>query len=247
MPILPPSTVQTTINSLVPSVIRKVENRVNDTAAVVEWLVDALIEITMDQQLRNDLIELEVLGPQVSLTIGQQEYPDSTFVASLDVNQESADYMIWQDPPTNQIRIKLLPTTYQETDKFVTVNSLPVKWYRYGYNIGFYPIPDQTYQVQGRYLKLHPINLTAPGNTVILLSQNWFEILKLSAAQKGFLELEEYEKADSIGRLLRGDPDDPKKSPGMLYGRKLQREREAWRTEQRLAPMIHNYSHWPRG
>jgi len=249
MPILGPATTVFTIATLGPAVVRKVENRINDLQLAYEWIAEAIIEITMDQQLRNDLTELEVVGPTFNLTIGQQEYPDTNFINTTagDVNMASVDIMEWIDYPANSIRIKLLPTHYQETDKFIVVNSLPVKWYRYGLNIGVYPIPDQPYQVQSRYLKQHPIYWDNLGATPILLTMNWYEIIKLAAAQKGFLELEEYEKADSIGKLLRGDPDDRKASPGMLYGRKLQRERESWRQEQGLKPMIHSYTHWPRG
>ena len=231
------------INDLAPAVLIKVENRVNDTARAVEWIAEALVEISTDQQLRNDLTELEATGPLYDLTIGQQEYPDSAFLNSPDVNMASLDFNMWIDPPGNSIRIKLLPSHYQETDKFLVVNSLPVKWYRFGNNIGFYPVPNNTYQVQSRYLINYPIDWSDPGSSTVLLGQNWYEIIKLAAAQKGFLELEEYEKASEIGSLLRGDPSDPKRSPGMMYGRKTKRERESWREQQGLKPMIHSYTH----
>lgn len=246
MPILGPGSATFTICDLQPLVLRKVENRTNDTDAANEWIAEAIIEITTDQQLRNDLIELEVLGPTFNLTVGVQEYPDANFINSQDANLASLDIFEWIDFPNNQIRVKLLPTHYQEADKFMVVNSLPVKWYRFGGMIGVYPVPDKTYQVQSRYLKKHPIDWNNLCSTVILLSDNWREIIILAAAQKGFLELEEYEKASAIGTLLRGDPKDPTR-PGMLYGRKLHREREAWRTEQALRPMVRSYTHWPRG
>ena len=205
-----------------------------------------MIEISTDQQLRNDLIELEALGPLYNLTIGQQEYSDTNLVNMADVNMASLDINLWIDWPANQIRIKLLPTHYQETDKFLVVQSLPVKWYRYGGSIGFYPVPDKTYQVQSRYLIQYPVNWNDKSLTPVLLGQNWLEIIILAAAQKGFLELEEFEKADGIGRLLRGDPADRKASPGLLYGRKTQRERESWREQQGLKAMVHAYTHWRR-
>jgi hypothetical protein len=245
-----------TIGSLTPAVIRKVENRVNDTNMVNEWIAEAITEICSDMQLRNDLVELESTGPVYNLTIGQQEYPEANLVVPNDVNWATADWMLWIDYPSNNIRIKLLPSHYQETDKFIVVNSLPVKWYRFSTNLGVYPVPNQPYQTQMRYLKRHPIMYITPQpsggpvvdpTTPILLNYTWTEVIRLSAAQKGFLELEEYEKSDAIGKLLRGDPDDPKRSPGLLYGKKTRREQESWRTEQGLKPMIHSYTHWPRG
>jgi hypothetical protein len=117
-----------------------------------------------------------------------------------------------------------------------------VNWYRAGTNIGFYPVPDKPYQVQARVLKFHPIDEAAPRNTTILLPRDWYEILVWSAAERGFMELEEPEKAGAIHNFLFGDPKYPTR-PGMIAGRKNRKEQENWRRESKLTPKIRPYSY----
>jgi hypothetical protein len=63
-----------------------------------------------------------------------------------------------------------------------------------------------------------------------------------AAVQRGFMGLEEFEKAGMIHTLIYGDPKHPEK-PGLLNSRKKKRERERWREESRLSPVIRRYSY----
>jgi hypothetical protein len=205
-----------------------------------------LLEIAGDGDLRDEFVELEVLGPIVNLTTGQQEYPESLFLPAGNFNKATLNMLLWIDYPYNQNRRRLEYQNYQETDKFLSSTfATPTEWYRFSTNLGFYPLPDNPYQVQSRIYQVHPINYNNVPQTPILLPQDWNEIIVLAAAQKGFLELEEYEKSTAIGTLLRGDPKYPAK-PGMLYGRKKKRTQEDWRQNQSLSPMIRRYGYGRR-
>lgn len=236
-----------TIGSLVPEVIVRVENRTSDNSRATQWLQDALIDITMDSQLRNEFDELEVIGPVFTLTANPvganpvvQEYAFSNLIPPGDYNVSTLDVLIWTDPPVNNNRVRLNETSYQDSDRISPFPGLPTKWYRFGDNIGFSPPSNMAYQVQARIYKMHPI--ASPVNdTVILLGQDWNEILIWAAAMRGYMELEEYEKASAIRNMLYGDPEMPQR-PGLLQGKKKRHEREAWRRQKALRPILRRYS-----
>jgi hypothetical protein len=239
VPILSPvtNTAVFLFSDLDSEVILKLENRTSDIQRADVWLRDALLEITGDPDFRNEFDQLEIYGPQFSLTPLIQEYAESNLIPSGQINQATLDILIWQDPPTNQIRRKLNPSHYQKADNFQPTNALPTEWYRFNNNIGFTPIPDQAYQIQTRMLQQHPINDANLSSTQILIPRDWNEILVWAAVERGFAELLEFEKAAKIHMLLHGDPKYPNRV-GLLNGRKKRREQEAWRVSQSLRPVV---------
>ena len=247
MPILTPTTGPLfTISDLGSEVIFKVENRITDVARAYQWLVDALLEITSNPDFRDDFAQLEILGPAFVLTGGPdfttsvQEYDESNIIPAGDLNLATLDIMLWRDPPTNSNRIKLGVSHYQEVDKSTLFTTVPSSWYRFAGNIGFYPSPDLNYQVQARILRYHPI-ASQIELTTVLLPRDWNEILVMAAAERGFIELGEYEKASAIHTLLFGDPKHPEK-PGLIKGRKTKRSLEANRTSRPLKIVIPRYT-----
>ncbi|KKL59252.1 hypothetical protein LCGC14_2217190, partial [marine sediment metagenome] len=167
------------------------------------------------------------------------DYDFANIIPAGDLSLGTLDIVMWFDPPTNSTRRKLRQSHYQEVDKFNSIQSAPITWFRFGNNVGFSPIPDKAYQVQARVLREHPID-TPIGDTTILISRDWHEVLEWSAVEKGYLEILEFEKAAMIHAMLHGDPKDPT-SLGMLKGRKKRRERENWRHEQALRPVVRSY------
>lgn len=225
-----------TITSLVPEVILKVENRTSDTARAQVWLRDSIIEISSNPSYRDEFDQLEIYGNTFNLTPGTQEYPESNFIPPGDVNLATLDFLIWLDPLTNQVRKRLDYMSFMESDRFQPLNSLPTQWYRFNANIGFNPVPDLAYQVQPRILQFHPINDASLGDTVILLPREWNHLLVLAAAEMGFIEFSEYDKAAKIHNLLYGDPDKPKEM-GLFKKAKRRHERERWRSSAALRPV----------
>jgi hypothetical protein len=237
MPVLPPVSPTTfTISSLDNEVIIRCENKTSDLARADIWLRDALLEITSDPDFRNEFDQLEVYGQQYDLVPQQQEYTEVNLIPPGDVNVATLDILIWQDPPTNSIRRKLLQSHYQKADNFQPTYSLPTEWYRFGSLIGFTPVPDKAYQIQTRMLMMHPIDDNTLNQTQILIPRDWNEILIWAAVERGFMEYLEYEKASMIHKLLHGDPKHPERL-GLLEGRKKRREFEAHRTEEPLRPV----------
>lgn len=251
MPIFGPVSTPVLMQSLEQETILKLENKTSETASVDRWLRDALIEISGNPDYRDSFPELEVTGPFFNLTGGSvttsvQEYAESNFISVLDTLNKTLDFRIWIDFPTNQRSKKLNPSHFQETDKFQSSPSLPTDWYRYGLTIGFEPPPNLNYQVQARVMRRHPITDYFNTNgllnqTVILLPQEWFEVLEWAAAMRGFMEFLEFEKANEVRTLLWGDPAHPNDNPGLIASVKTKRRAEAWLEQQPLRPVIKGY------
>lgn len=249
MPIVGPGGVQIfTIGDLVDEVLIRTENRqgaANQQRAAV-WLRDALLELTSDPQLRNEFDELEVYGPQfdlngnIAVNASQQEYDFNNLLVPGDYNISTLDILLWTDPPTNSNRIRLVETSYQDSDRISPYPGQPCKWYRFNNLVGFTPPPNLDYTVQARIYKMHPISDSIP-DTPILIGRNWNEILVWAAVQRGYAELEQYEKAANIHGMLYGDPEQPNR-PGLLEGRKKRHEKEAWRQQKSLRPVVRRYS-----
>jgi|SRR5271166_4335809 len=238
-----------TIQNLEQEVIRKLENRKSAASDIDRYLRDSIIEIAGNPDYRDSFPDLEILGAVTNLTGGTvsttvQEYPESQFIAlASDYNIKTLDFMIWVDYPTNQRRIQLNPSNFQESDKFSSFPSLPTEWYRFGNTIGFEPPPNQNYQVQARIMRRHPITdyFNAAGQlntTVILLPNEWFEVLEWAAAMRGFAELLEFEKVAEVRTLLWGDPAHPNDNPGLIASVKTKRRAEAWMQQQPLRPVV---------
>ena len=240
------------LQNLEQEVILKLENRVSETANIDRWLRDSLIEISGNPDYRDSFPELEVIGPLFNLTGGSaiiptgtsiQEYVESNFLNVLDANIKTLDFLLWTDYPTNANRKQLNPTSYQDTDKYISVPSLPNEWYRYGGSIGFNPPPNLNYQVQARYQRRHPITdyfnaLGQLNQTVLLMQTEWYEILEWAAAMRGFAELLNYERAAQIRTLIWGDPAHPNDNPGLIASVKTIRRNEAWMQQQPLRPVV---------
>jgi hypothetical protein len=229
-----------TIDSLVPEVLIRTENRTTDTSRAQIWLRDAIMELGSDPDFRDDFLELEEWGPLFNLTGGNsqatavQEYLETSFVPAGDVNNATLDILIWLDFPPANNRRKLDVSHYQKTDKFQQVYSIPTEWYHFGPFIGFNPVPDKNYQVQARICKQHPFNDVSLGSTVILLPRDWNEIITWAAVQRGFMELMEFEKSSAVHTLIYGDPKN-QGEPGLIYSMKRKRRKEQYRQEQRLS------------
>ena len=229
-----------TIGALASEVITKLENRTTDLTRAYQWLADAVLELTSSGELRDEFDDLEQLGPPFSLAPRVREYAFSTILNPGDYNDGTLDIRLWNNPPQNTVFQRLRRTDYQFTDNYSNNPGRPSAWYRFADNYGFDMIPDLPYQIQARYLIQHPI-AAPPQNTVVQMPRPWIDVLILSAVQKGFVELNEYEKANATSQILHGDPRDPTK-PGLIYKRKKRYQIEAWREVQPLRPYVGRYS-----
>lgn len=233
-----------TVGDLSSEVIVKLENRTTDVNRAYQWIVEALIELTSSAELREEFDEMESLGPQFQLTVDQREYAFSNVINTTDYNDGTLDMRIWTNPPTNSTSLRLNFTSYQFVDSYTNNPGRPSAWYRFGDLFGFDLVPDQSYTVQIRYQRQYPLACPLM-NTQLLLPNDWLDVVVLCAVQRGFIELNQYEKADATHRLLHGDPKKPG-DLGLIYKRKKRFQREAWRQESPLRPWVGRYSYSTR-
>lgn len=234
----------TSVADLAPEVIIKLENRTTDLQRTYQWLCEALIELTSSAELRGEFDQFESTGPPFTLTPGQREYAFSNLINFPDYNDGTLDLWIWTDPPGNSNRLRLNFTVYQFVDSFPNNPGRPCGWYRFNDLIGFDLVPDQSYRVQMRYQQQYPI-VCPLQNTQLLLPADWHDIVVLLAVYRGFIELNEYEKANSTHQILFGDPKQPG-FVGLIDKRKKRYQREAWRSEAILRPWVGRYSYSTR-
>jgi hypothetical protein len=228
-----------TIGDLGSEVVKKVENRTSDLTRTYQWVKEALWELSSSGELRDEFDELEVLGAPFVLTPGVREYDFSNLALPNDYNDGTLDIRLWRDPPTNSIFFRLNSMSFQQADNYYN-KGMPSAWYRFADMFGFDMIPEASYQVQARYQRQHPISNPIESTTV-LLPNDWLDVTVLVAAHKGFIELNEYEKAEALHTILFGDPRGNGKI-GVIQRRKKRFEREAWRKEQPLRVMVPRYS-----
>ena len=232
------------IGDLSSEVILKLENRETDVGRTYQWLAEALYELTSSSELREEFDQLEASGPYFLLTRGQREYAFSNIINTNDYNDGTLDMRLWTDPPVNHNPLKLHMTTYQFVDMYTNNPGRPTGWYRFNDLFGFDLIPDNAYQIQIRYLKQYPITYPLQ-NTQIVLPNDWLDVIVLIAVHKGFIELNEYEKAESTWKILHGDQRQPG-HVGLINKRKKRFQREAWRNEVLLRPWVGTYSYRTR-
>lgn len=221
-------------------VILKLENRTTDLTRAYCWFAEAIFELTSDGELREEFDQLEILGPQFNLIPGTREYPFSYFLQTLDYNDGTLNMRIWTNPPINNTVIKLRWISYQEADNYYNNPGRPTAWYRFADLVGFDMVPDQAYTVQIRYQKQYPF-MSPVEQTPWLLPNDWYDVAVLIAVQRGFIELNEYEKSQAVYQLLHGDPKKPG-DVGLINRRKKRFQREAWRSEMGLRPWVGHYS-----
>jgi len=77
---------------------------------------------------------------------------------------------------------------------------------------------------------------------LVELPDDWFEILKQAATQKGHLALEEMDKASMVRQLLNGDPNSAKGFPGMIKERLTRNASENSLSDYGLRPRLRRYT-----
>lgn len=233
-----------TIGDLASEVILKLENRTSDLKRAYQWLAESLLELTSDSKLREEFDQFEAKGPPFILSPNQREYAFSNVLNFPDYNDGTLDMIIWTDPPANTNYLRLNYTVYQFADTYSNNPGRPTAWYRFNDLFGFDLVPDMKYQIQVRYQQQYPIAQPLQ-NTQVLLPNNWLDVVVLIAVYRGFIELNEYEKASATYQILHGDPEKPG-DPGLIYKRRKRFQREAWRQETSLRPWVGRYSYRTR-
>lgn len=216
-----------TIATLATDVVQRMGARTDITTRAQYWVFEALNQLTSNI----DFEELEVKGPNTSLTASTDTYNYSAFAQVGDNVQTAMDFVVYTDSPSATTQtFRLRETHFLENDKITPlVGAYPVQWSRIGLQALFRPVPNLAYIMFMRYRKAHPLTGVEPyPTTTILTPIEWDLIIKYLAMVGGYDELKEHDRAATLQRRIWGgkDPTTGIDQVGMVEPLLTKRQRE---------------------
>lgn len=177
-----------------------------------QWIADSVIELSRDYPFEG----LEDTSANfVQMTSGQYKYPLSTWLNAPDViaNLVPSFYMFYNVPlvgvPGYNPGIGLTYKSIDSLELMFSTPGTPAYWSRYNNFIYIAPQPNNTFYSYMRYQKQHPFTNPASLEDVILLPDEWREIIEYSASLRGAGNLRMLDYATSYKNTLFGDPKKP--------------------------------------
>lgn len=234
------------INDLVTGITAKLANRLDITASIPRWTREVVLELTENYPFE----ELMVKGPASTLTSGIAEYDASTFVNAGDKATRIVTLWILTST-TSTTRSQLKYRVPQVVEQMGSIPGMPSVWSRVGnastsFIVG--PVPNQNYPFQIKYQRQHPFTTlqSPPTSDPILMPDSWQDIVEYAVAQRGAIDKRMLDYASNFHNILYGDPDfrtsgGTKGTPGLIFKRTSQRDRDSDNNERQLKPMVSRY------
>lgn len=246
------------VQDLVAGVTRKLGNRTDIVNDIPLWIRDAILEITESY----DFTELQTTGPLVQFTQNVCRYPSALFTNN---NERATRIGSWfrfnqgtptsiQDTSLNGMILKF--RTKPVVEQMAKSKAPPSKYTRINDTtllVG--PSPDQAYYSFQNYQKEHPFPedtsnnnnfLGSLLNSPLFVPRSWKLIVEFWAARLGALEKRMLDVAQNYHEVLFGDPNFQKTSdlskgtPGLIFHRVSQYERDVSQAERALQPIVVN-------
>jgi hypothetical protein len=176
-----------------------------------QWIADAVLELSRDYRFEN----LETTGPTVQMTAGTYQYPLSFFQNPGDTYPNLIpSFFMFYDIPLQPVTgynpgIGLTWKTIDSMELMFSTQGTPAYWTRYQQQIYVAPSPINNYYGYMRYQKQHPFSQPAALTDVIMLPDEWREIVEYSAALRGAGDLRMLDYAEAYHKILFGDPASP--------------------------------------
>lgn len=127
-----------------------------------------------------------------------------------------------------------------------TPTGVPSIWAPWAKQMILRQVPNDNYPLTIRYwqlVTLDPSATTAVINaTPILLPDSWLEILDYAAQMRGYIDLQEADRANAIHVLLYGDPNPRKKQPGLIKQQLTRIQAEFSNANYNMRPRLTRYS-----
>lgn len=217
-------------------------NRHDLELRIIGWLRDAYIELGMAYKFS----ELEdTYNMPTVIGTDTYDYPvtDPAFGSRLTSYETRAIKNLTIKDSTGFPR-PLYPKAIRTIDRYQTITrAAPSVYSSYGRQIVIRSVPNAIYTLVWR-IWVKPLIEDNVGATIVLLPDDWLEILDYSAALRGHTELLERDKAQEVFGILHGaeDPRSGRRVPGLIDQRLTQRQAESENEEYALAPRIRRYT-----
>jgi|SRR5215831_1502338 len=144
----------------------------------------------------------------------------------------------------------LIKKNVQLLDRYGPQRGTPSLWAPFGANYLVRQVPNDNYPLIVRFWIRPQIQFlvgttNADPATPLFVPDDWLEILDYSAQLRGYMDLQEFDKAQVIRTLLYGDPANIKRVPGLIKAnlRRIQAEQDT--NQYGLRPRIRRYAHVP--
>ena len=223
-----------TLGSFVPDVRFNLGGRTDINDNISKWLRDAYREIAMGYPL--ETLEESVQNSTVA-GIDTYDYPPNARGLKSIVVLNGVNPV-----PLTKKNIQVV-RRYQ-----INTPGIPSIWAPFGpTTFMMRATPNGTYPLLLDYWKKPAIDADEADVDVINaceaeLPDDWFEILKQSATQKGHLDLQEADKAQAVRQILNGDPNNQKGWPGMIKERLNRNASENSLSNYGMRPRIRRYT-----
>lgn len=216
------------------------------------WVYRSVLELAKDYWFQG----LQATGPFVNFIGGQSQYEPSYFSqpadSALDLNKVVSFFMYYQlglteatlQTNTTNPGVVLRYREIASAENTMAITSFPGYWSRWQGQIFISPNPMSAYLVFMRYQKQHPWTIVddkpAPtGDDVILLDDDWQDIVEYAAAYRGAISVRLFDIATNIHNILYGDPEFQrsgglKGQPGLIFGRVSQYQRDSSTTTRSI-------------
>jgi len=221
-------------------------NRHEITDRVFGWLQDAYLELGMSYPFE----ELEdVYEYFTEAGVAAIDYP-VTALANASRTEGYAtravrSAVIINSTTSNVIRLRKKNPLYLDLfNEATTSRRMPSVYATTMRTFEVRPIPDDVYKIRLRLWLKPLINYSDNNLTQIDLPDDWWEIMIYLAAAKGYLELLELDRANTLLTLLHGaeDPRSGRREPGLIHQRLRIRQAESFDEEYNIQPLVRRYT-----
>lgn len=219
-----------TIGSLVSTVASLLGGRTDLNTKISGWIVDGYRDIAMT-------IPFETLEDTSEITtvsgFDSYDYPSGARgIKSVSVSLPGIP---------NSIR-PLWKRNIARIDRYPMVPGMPSIWAPFGTQIVVRSVPNGQYVLTVRFW-LKPIIQETVNDTELMVPDDWLEIVTYEAQMRGYLDLQEQERAANVRSILYGQGD-PRK-PGLVKQRLTRIQAESMDVSYGIRPKATRYSWTP--
>lgn len=209
--------------------------RTDLNANISQWIANAYRELA--NSLPFETLELTA-NTQTLANIDTVDYPvDARAIKSITIGV----------PVSNPISFRpLYKKNMAIIDRYApSPTGIPSVWGPFAQQVVLRQVPNDAYPLIIRYwqlITLDPSASTAVINvTPIQLPADWIEILDYAAQMRGYIDLQESDRAAAIHVLLYGDPNPRKKQPGLIKQKLTRIQSEYENSNYGVRPRLTRY------
>lgn len=224
--------IYTTIADHIIPVVSLLGGRTDKNSDISKWILAGYRDIAHTVPFE----DLEVVQATACVAnIGTVDYPtDARAIKSV-----TLQFPV-QNPVSNR---PIYKRNKAITDRYaITPTGVPSIWAPFNYQMHLRQVPNDSYPLIINYWQKVVPNATDVNDTLIMVPDDWLEIVEYAAQERGWIDLQEFDKANAIHQLLWGDPNSRGKNPGLVKKRLTRIQAEYENANYGMRPRLTRYS-----